>query len=45
VGENVGTHMGEMRNACNSSAGKPEGKRPCRKARCSLKDNVKINLK
>jgi hypothetical protein len=34
-------HMGEMRNAHNILAGKPEGKRPLGKPRCRWEDNIR----
>jgi hypothetical protein len=34
-----------MKNACNTSVGKPEGKRPLGRPRLRWKGNVKINLR
>jgi hypothetical protein len=40
-----GTRMGEKRNACRILVGKPEGKRPLRRPRCRLVDNIKMDLR
>jgi hypothetical protein len=40
-----GTHMEEMRNACNVLMGNPIGKRPLGRPRLRGEDNVKIDLK
>jgi hypothetical protein len=37
--------MGQKRNACTISVGKPEGKRPLGKRRCRWVDNMKIDLR
>jgi hypothetical protein len=37
--------MGENRNPCTISAGKPEGKRPLGKRRCRWVDNMKMDLR
>jgi hypothetical protein len=37
--------MGEMRNAFRILVEEPEGKRKPRKPRCTLVDNIKVDLK
>jgi hypothetical protein len=37
--------MGEKKNAYRTFVGKPEGKRPLGRPRCTWVDNVKIDLK
>jgi hypothetical protein len=37
--------MGEMRNACNTSVRKPEGKRPLGRSRDRWEDNIRMDLK
>jgi hypothetical protein len=37
--------MGEMRNAYNIFAGKPEGKRSLGRHRCECEDNIRMDLK
>jgi hypothetical protein len=37
--------MGEMRNAYKSLIGKPEGKRPFRRPKRRLEDNIGIDLR
>jgi len=37
--------MGEMRNACNTSVRKPEGKRPLGRSRHRWEDNIRMDLK
>jgi hypothetical protein len=37
--------MGEKRNACKILVGKPEGKRPLGRPRCSWVDNIKIDVR
>jgi hypothetical protein len=36
---------GAKRNACRILVGKPEGKRPVGRPRCSCVDNVKLDLR
>jgi hypothetical protein len=37
--------MGEKRNACRILVGKPEGKRPLGRPRCTWVDNNKMDLR
>jgi hypothetical protein len=37
--------MGGMRNAYKMFVGKPEGKRPLGKLRCSWEDNIRMDLR
>jgi hypothetical protein len=37
--------MGEKRNAYRTLVGKPEGKRPLGRPRCSWENNIKVDLR
>jgi hypothetical protein len=37
--------MGEKRNTCSVSVGKPEGKIPLGRARCRWEENIKMDLR
>jgi hypothetical protein len=37
--------MGELRNAYTILVGKPEGKRPRERTRCTWEDNIRLDLK
>jgi len=38
-------HAGEMKNIYTVLVGKPEGKRPLRRPRCSWEDNIVMDLR
>jgi hypothetical protein len=37
--------MGEKRNACRILVGKPEGRRPPERSRCTWQNNIKMDLR
>jgi hypothetical protein len=37
--------MGEVRGAYNSLVGRPEGRRPLGRPRCTWEDNIKMDLR
>jgi hypothetical protein len=37
--------LGEMRNACKILVGKPEGKTPLGRFRCTWKDTIRMDLR